>query len=150
MIEIRRGGWLASPLVGIALAVVVAGQSVAASWSIPVKFSNADWFDGMATPGGSIVIAAFTKCVGADFCGDKVILRRSTDGGATWPQRYVLPGNNQDAAIAGRGNNVDLVWASENDSGLFYAHSGDGGQTFGPRRASLRATRVRAPRGTRS
>jgi hypothetical protein len=123
-----------SPLAATGLALVVAGQSVAASWSAPVKVGNAYWFDGLATLSGSTAIAVFTNCVGSDFCEDKVVLRRSTDGGMTWPHRYVLPGANQDAAIAGRGQNVDLVWASENDSVMYYSHSGDGGQTFGKRK----------------
>jgi hypothetical protein len=134
-IRIRRRGWLASPFVGVALALVLAGQAVATSWTAPHRVANAYWFDGAAFPGGSTAYVVFTKPVDCDFCGDKVYLRRSSDGGATWPYRYVLPGNNQDAAIAARGRHVDLVWASESDSGLFYAHSGDRGQSFGPRRA---------------
>jgi len=133
MTIIRPRRWLASPFLGMALAFAVAGQSVAASWTTPSLFSNADWFDGAAFPGGSTAYVLFTKCVGYDYCSDKMYLRRSSDGGATWPYRYTLPGNNQAGAIAARGRHVDLVWASENDSSLFYAHSGDRGQSFGPR-----------------
>lgn len=134
-ISISRRGWLASPFVGVLLGLVLAGQAVAASWAAPRQFSNADWFDGAAFPGGSTAYVVFTKCVGGDYCSDKVYLRRTSDGGTTWPYRYLLPGDNYDAGIAARGRQVDLVWASENDSGMYYAHSGDRGQSFGPRRA---------------
>ena len=128
MKSLARTG-LGSTTLALLLAVVVAGQAAGATW---IKVQVASGFlSGLATLADGTALVAYEKCVGGGFCASKTYVKRSTDGGATWGSRWTVPGNAYGAAIAGRGTNVDLVWADENDSGLKYARSTNSGISFG-------------------
>jgi len=122
------------PLAGL-LSVVLASQSLAATWS-PAKqltTSGTAFAEAVATVGSSTVLAIYVEhspeMPDIPF-GYAVRIRRSVDSGATWQPPIQLSSDGLEADIAARGSNVDAVWAQ--NKRIRYAHSDDGGQTFGP------------------
>lgn len=112
---------------GVALSALLAGQSLAAQWAQPVAMTSS----GEAFAGGivglpsSVVVAVFADV-------EKVLVRRSSDSGATWGSATELSSNGGEPAISGRGVKVDVVWRQDATSAqvIRYARSADGGASF--------------------
>lgn len=116
----------------ILLSLVLAGQSMAATWNPKVRLtssSNGMGF-GLVTLGTSTAVAGYIDTHGAG-----IYIRRSTSSGATWSARLKLAAHVTWGAIAGVGSSVDVVWTEDTDfnqdSSIRYARSGDGGMSFG-------------------
>jgi hypothetical protein len=116
----------------VLLSLVLAGQSLAATWTtVPLTSSGNTWAEGLVTLGSSTAVAVYSD-TGAIF------VRRSTNSGATWKAPLRLAASGGDPAIAARGTNVDVVWmksTSITTSVIRYARSTNSGDTF---RASVR------------
>jgi hypothetical protein len=119
---LRTGG---SILTAAFLTLVLATQAIAATWSQPIPLTSSGkayaGVPGLVTLGTSHVVAAYLN-------NGRVIVRRSTNGGATWlaPQRLALDAISP--AIAGRGTSVDVVWYK--NSRVRYARSTNSGASF--------------------
>jgi hypothetical protein len=88
----------------VLLSLVLAGQSLAATWTtVPLTSSGNTWAEGLVTLGSSTAVAVYSD-TGAIF------VRRSTNSGATWKAPLRLAASGWNPAIAGRGTNVDVVW----------------------------------------
>jgi hypothetical protein len=114
--------------VGVVLSALLAGQTLAAQWAQPVAMtSSGEAFAGglVALPKTSVVVAAYADV-------EKVLVRRSTDSGATWASATELSGNGGEPAVSGRGIKVDVVWRQDATSAqvIRYARSADGGASF--------------------
>ena len=119
--SIRWGSFTA-----IALSLLVAGQSAAATWAAPLKLSTGTAFADDLVMAGTTAVALYSD-------GEAEYLRRSTDGGVSWqPPMFVAtlaPGGTYDHAIAAYENYVDLVFMREGR--VRYRRSTDAGATFG-------------------
>jgi hypothetical protein len=137
----QRTGALAPRLVGrtslslagaVLLSLLLAGQSLAATWSVkPLTSSGNAWAGGLVTLGSSTAVAVYED-------SGAVFVRRSTNSGATWKAPLRLAASVGTPAIAGRGTDVDVVWmksTSITTSVIHYARSTNSGDTF---RASVR------------
>jgi hypothetical protein len=112
----------------VLLSLLMAGQSLAASWgAVPLTSSGTAMAEGLVTLGTSTAVAVYSDI-------DAVFVRRSTDSGATWKAPLRLAATGWDAAIAGRGTKVDVVWIKVTSSAkvVRYARSSDSGKTFRP------------------
>jgi hypothetical protein len=107
----------------LALAVVLASQGLAATWSPPIRLTPELYGGaGLVTLGTSTAVVVYAEAGG-------VSVRRSTDAGKTWaPSLRLTSATVGPTAIAGRGANVDVVWV-ENDR-LHYARSTNSGASF--------------------
>jgi hypothetical protein len=115
----------ASVMTATFLSLVLATQAIAATWNQPIRLTQT----GTATAGAPGLLALGTSQVIAAYSNKgRVIVRRSTDSGATWltPQRLALDASSP--AIAGKGTNVDVVWYK--NSRVRYARSTNSGATF--------------------
>jgi hypothetical protein len=134
----------ASILTATFLSLVLATQAVAATWSQPTALTKSGkaHAGGVVTLGTSQVIAAYLN-------NGRVVVRRSTDSGATWLARQRLAKNARAPAIAGRGTNVDVVWVNKNGR-VRYARSTNSGASFRPTVAlSPEFIKVRSPKVAR-
>lgn len=116
----------------VLLSLVLAGQSVAATWAAP--FALTAWPSSVAgdlvTLGSSAAVAVYAEHP-ADFVGpSSVFARRTTDSGASWAAPTLLSTDGSFPAVAGYGSSVDVVWNKGNGR-IRYARSTDGGATFG-------------------
>ncbi|MEP7378076.1 MAG: hypothetical protein ABI725_00785 [Chloroflexota bacterium] len=112
-----------SILTALLLSLMLVSQVMAAGWSAPIALTNsgkADSGGGLVTLGTSIAVAAYEN-------NGRIIVRRSTNSAQTWSSPLRLS-DGQDAAAAGRGTMVDVVWAL-NDR-IRYARSGNSAESF--------------------
>ncbi|HVM29438.1 MAG TPA: sialidase family protein [Candidatus Limnocylindrales bacterium] len=137
---VRRSGM--SVVTATVMALLLAGQAMAASWSSPTTFwvSGGDtwaWAGHLATLEPSTAIAVYQETHPTDG-SSRIFARRSTDGGATWGSPMLLSRPNTAWSykphIAVHGQDVDVVW-TEKDAGtqqshIRYARSTDGGASF--------------------
>lgn len=114
----------------IVLALALAGQTLAATWTSPktIASSEAVFLGGLVTLDNGTALVVYDDCGVPTECYS-VKVRRSTNGGVTWQPPTVLSTNGYFASISGRGTNVDVTWAEERH--LMYARSTDSGATFG-------------------
>jgi hypothetical protein len=116
----------------VLLSLLLAGQSMAASWgAVPLSSSGQAYTGGLVTLGTSTAVAVYED-------NRAVLVRRSTNSGASWKAPLRLAATSGAPAIAGRGTNVDVVWmksTSEVSSVIRYARSTNSGGTF---RSSVR------------
>jgi hypothetical protein len=113
------------------LSLLLAGQSLAATWTAqPLTSSGNAWAGGLVTLGSSTAVATYQD-------NGAVFVRRSTNSGATWKAPLRLAASGWNPAIAGRGTNVDVVWEKWTSTNpvIRYARSTNSGGTF---RASVR------------
>jgi hypothetical protein len=129
---------------GVALSMVLAGQSMAAGWGAPIKVAGDAFADSAVAVSESTVLAAYDRCVGGDFCTDRIYVKRSIDAGATWGAP-VVSARGDWADLAADGSNVDLSWSGA-DGELRYARSRNGGSTFSASRVIGPGFGVVAPR----
>ena len=117
------------------LSIVIAGQSLGATWSAAKQLttSGTAFAEALATVGSSTVLAVYvehsSEMPDVPY-GYAVRIRRSLDSGATWQPPIQLSSDGLEADIAARGSNVDVVWAQ--GKRIRYARSTNGGQSFGP------------------
>jgi hypothetical protein len=126
--QLRRVGRTSLPLLGaLFLTFVLASQSMAATWAQPVRLTSSGhtWAHGLVALGSSTVVAAYHE-------SSQVLVRRSTDSGATWKAALRLAASGWDPAISGRGSAVDVVWLKQNSGGtvIRYARSTNSGASF--------------------
>jgi hypothetical protein len=114
---------LASMLTATILALMLATQTIAATWSQPTALTSS----GRAHAGGVVTLGT-SRVIAAYLNNGRVVVRRSTDAGTTWlaPQR--LAKNARGPAIAGRGTGVDVVWVK--NGRVRYARSTNSGASF--------------------
>ena len=140
--RLQRKAFLSTPA-AIGLALVVAAQSVAASWSLPTDVaarSNTHAFPfGLTTPSGSTAVVIFVACGEAQICYS-VETRRTDDGGATWDPPIVLAEGAYFASIGGRGSRVGAAWVDNGQ--VRFARSTDGGQSFADSKLIANADRA--------
>jgi len=122
----------ASLPLAIGLVLVLASQSMAASWSLPVKVlsrpSTNVFIGGLVTPSGSTAVVVYDACNRTGICYS-VEARRTTDGGSSWDPPVVLSNDGYSPSIGGRGQSVDVAWI-DHDHTVKYARSTNGGQSF--------------------
>lgn len=121
----------------VLVSLILAGTSLAASWSTPVPMTSS----GEAFGADIVAIQPSTLVVVYAEATD-IVIRRSTDSGATWSSPNILATYGADPSISGRGNAVDVVWREDTGSAtvIRYARSSDGGASFGPSVAVSSAT----------
>src|SRR5690349_7040549 len=100
---------------------------------------NDDWEPALATqPNSTIVYQATTRYSGTKACNGCpfpiIVVRRSTDGGATWgPDRNIpitkYKQNDPEIEVATDGT-LFLAWMDAYKPGIRFAKSGNGGQTW--------------------
>jgi hypothetical protein len=119
----RRAGW--SVVTAGLLSIVLAGQAVAATWSGAMPLTNSGAASsrtgGLVTLGKATAVAAYAN-------NGRIVVRRSTNSGASWSSPLRLSTNGRLPAIAGRGTSVDVVWVQNNL--VRYARSTNTGQSF--------------------
>jgi hypothetical protein len=115
---------LSLPL-ALTLSVLLAGQSLAATWSPPITLASAVAHAGLITLGTSKAVVTYTT-------GSGVFARRSTDAGKTWAAAVRLSTAGHTPAISGRGTAVDVVWTQSGGDTLRYARSTNSGGSFKP------------------
>jgi hypothetical protein len=120
--------------VAFGLSLVLAGQSLAATWSGPIQLTTSGiaFAEGVATVGSSTVLAVYSEHSPEmpDFPFEYAVrLRRSVDSGATWAPHIELASKGFEPDIAARGSKVDVVWTT--GGRVRYARSQNGGQAFG-------------------
>jgi hypothetical protein len=130
---LRRAGW--SMPAALLLSLVLAGQSVAATWSPKIRLTSSGFGEahGLITLGSSTAVALY------ETTESRIFIRRTTNSGSTWRARQELDIANFATgvwpAIAGRGTSVDVVGSNATDSfggtELLYLRSTDSGVSFG-------------------
>ena len=121
----------------VPMALILAGASLAASWSSPVPLTSS----GEAF-GADIVALRPSSLVVAYPDATDIVIRRSTNSGATWSSPNILATYGAEPSISGRGTAIDVVWREDAGSGtvIKYARSNDGGSSFAPSVAVSSAT----------
>jgi hypothetical protein len=117
----RRTG--ASIITATLLSLVLASQAVAATWYQPVPLTSS----GRAVAGGLVTLGS-SKAVAVYENNGRIVVRRSTNSGATWLSPLRLADNADAPAIAGKGTSVDVVWAKSER--VRYARSTNSGTSF--------------------
>lgn len=133
----RRG--LSAAVAASVLALVVSGQSLAASWSPPVDLGGS-YAGDLIVLGESRAVLIYARQDPDDDWSVTTLLRRTRDGGATWSAPRDL--GRGALAVDGGGGIVDLVRVR--GSRVTYARSTDAGATFGRARALADAGDVRS------
>lgn len=127
----RRGLAIPAALVAVLL---VASQALAVTWSTPVALSSSSTWGGdyLATLGGTSAVVQYEVCAPSP-CN--LYTRRTTNSGVTWqpavPMATSVGSGGLVHEIAGLGLDVDSVWLDRDTGQLRYAHSADGGASFG-------------------
>lgn len=113
----------------IVLSLVLAGQSMAATWATPVPLTAAAaGFDGdIVAFGSSTAVAAYVESNGSD----ELFIRRTTNSGATWAPPLLISADGTSPALAARDSMVDIVWNPPNGR-VRYSRSLDAGVSFEP------------------
>lgn len=126
------------PTAGVLLAaLVLAGASLAATWSTPVPLTSS----GEAVGGDLVALQPSTLVVVYSDATD-IVIRRSTDAGAIWSSPNIIATFGAEPSISGRGTAVDVAWREDTGDGtvIRYARSTDGGANFDPSVALNSAT----------
>lgn len=129
-LTIRGAAW--SVPAALVLSVLLAGQSMAASWSTPVVLgANGSFLGGSpvfaATGADTGVVAYVERDTAVGF--SRVYVRGTNDGGITWSVAQLVSGPNEAGypAIAAVDQRVYLTWL---ESGIRFRKSADGGVTW--------------------
>jgi hypothetical protein len=118
------------------LALLLAGQTAAASWQPKVRLTSS----GFGQAGGLVTLGSSTAVAIYEGTESRIYVRRTTNSGASWAPRQKLNASAALAggwpAIGGRGSKVDVVWNEVHDffgdtGSLRYARSANGGASFG-------------------
>ncbi len=114
-----------APFAAVVMALLVAGQSAAASWGTPValSMSSHSFAEDLVALGGDNAVVLYTD-------GGDVIVKRTTNGGGSWSSGVTLSGNGIFPHMAGRGSKVDVVWPQNGRAR--YTRSTNGGVSFAP------------------
>ncbi len=112
-------------------ALSISASALAASWNPPIALSSADATAvDVATIDSMHAVAAFNEW-GVYPAGGALYVRRTVNRGASWLSPQLIATHARLPVIDAYGNDVDLVWNSDNGR-VRYAHSGNGGQSFSP------------------
>jgi hypothetical protein len=121
----HRSRYLALPG-ALLLSVLLAGQTLAATWAPPVALTSADVvYQGDIAGAGTTAVAIYAS---AD--SGKVMARRTTNSGSTWSAAVQLASVGMFPAIAGNGVSFYAVWNSSTGR-VRHARSTNGGASFG-------------------
>jgi hypothetical protein len=109
----------------LALSLLLATQSMAATWAPPAQLTTSGAADGygLVAVGTSTAVAVYGE-------QGQIFVRRTADGGASWAAPLRLSSAGWEPAIGGKGSKIDVVWAQSNGR-VRYARSTNGGVSFG-------------------
>jgi hypothetical protein len=110
--------------VAVALAALLTGQTIAASWDAPIALtaSGNAGHAGLVTLGASTAVAVYSN-------NGRIVTRRSVDSGASWKPGVRIASSGMHPGISGLAGNVDVVW--ESNGRIRYARSLNSGSSFG-------------------
>lgn len=122
----RLHAWFAAPA-AVITSLALAGNVAGGTWSGPVAITPDDVRVANACRSRNSALVAYASSF------TFVAVKRSNNGGASWQREVkIADGNVLHPQIACRGRRVDVVW--QHGYRLRYAHSDDGGRTFGSSR----------------